>query len=132
MSLQPPHHALAIGSWRIDPAFAEDQPQHRFPTYARIIDDSGADIRRRAGYKHSQQRGFSSAGFADDCNQALSGLDAVMQIGQAFLMSRAQVKIAGIGGDAEGKLYKPKMFLIHRVFGFGTSGPKSHLLAGQI
>jgi hypothetical protein len=35
-------------------------------------------------------------------------------------MSRAQVKIAGIGGDAEGQLYKPEMLLIHRTFGFGT------------
>jgi len=26
-----------------------------------------------------------------------------MQVGQSFLMSLAQVKIAGIGGDAEGK-----------------------------
>src|SRR5918995_1163462 len=130
MSLEPPHHAFTIGSWRVDAAFTEDQPQHRFPAYTRIIDDRGADIRWRAGYKHFQQRGFSSAGFADDCNQALSALDAVMQAAQGFLMSRTQVKTAGIGRDAEGKFYKPEMFLIHRMFGFGTSGPKSHLLAG--
>src|SRR5215207_8202183 len=107
MSLEPPHHAFAVGSWRIDAAFAEDQAHHRFPAYARIIDDRGADIRRRAGYKHPHQRGFSSTGFADDCNQPLSRLDAVMQVGEGFLMSRAQVEIARIGCDAEGKFYKP-------------------------
>src|ERR671912_1289003 len=129
MSLEPPHHAFAIGSWRVDAAFTEDQPQHRFPAYTRIIDDGGADIRRRAGYKHPQQRGFSSAGFADYCNQALSALDAVMQAGQRLLMNRAQVKIAGIGCDAEGKFYKPKMVLIHRMVTFGTRS-EVDLLAG--
>src|SRR5918993_60627 len=102
MSLEPPHHAFAIGSWRVDAAFTEEQPQ---------------------------QRGFSSAGFADYCNQALSALDAVMQAGQRLLMNRAQVKIAGIGCDAEGKFYKPKMVLIHRMVTFGTRS-EVDLLAG--
>jgi hypothetical protein len=55
-----------------------------------------------------------------------------MQIGQGFLMSRAQVKIAGVGSNAKGKFCKSEMFLIHRMFGFGTAVRSRTSLPGEI
>ena len=54
-----------------------------------------------------------------------------MQVGQGFLMSRAQIKIGGIGGDAEGSFKNPKCFsyigcLVRSEF------RKEYLLANEI